>query len=476
MNPTLFSLEIATASLAIMILLADLFLPQIKKSHLGYLAAVGLVLVFASSFYLSLGEWGGASHPMFLLDPFALFFKRLFLVAGMIVCLMSVEFAGQMESGVGEFFALILCALTGMLLVASTNDFILLFVSLELITVTFYVLTSYLRRNILSLEAGVKYLILGALSSALLVYGIAFVFGTTGTTNFSQISGGLAGHSYDKLFVLGLSLVMAGLSFKVAAVPFQVWVPDVYEGAPTPVSAFLAVGSKMAGFVLLLRIVFGVLNPLQERWKLLIAILAAATILYGNLGAIPQRNLKRLLGYSSIGHAGFLLMGVTAGSSLGVRAVLFYLLAYLFANLGAFLIVVLVSNAMGYDDVDAYRGLAQRSPLLAWVMAVAMTSLAGIPPLAGFFGKFLVFSAVIEQKMYWLVVVGLVGVGASLYFYLGIVRVMFWGEAVSSGAIPVSRPLRIVLWVIMGATILIGVYQGPFLQAAMTASDALRFR
>lgn len=275
------------------------------------------------------------------------------------------------------------------------------------------------------------------------------------------------------MFWLGILLIIAGLGFKVAAVPFQVWVPDVYEGAPAPVAAFLAVGSKAAGFVLLLRVLDQGLISMHPKWGLLIAGMSAATIVYGNLGAIPQRNIKRLLGYSSIGHAGFLLMGVALGTPLGTSAVLFYLFAYLFTNLGAFMVVVLVSQAVGYDDVDAYRGLAQRSPLLAWVMAVSMASLAGIPPLAGFFGKFLVFSAVIEQKMYWLAVVGLVGVGASLYFYLGIVRVMFWSDVVSHGPVPVSRPMRVALWVILGAIILIGVYQRPFLQAAMEASGAL---
>ncbi len=470
----LLILEILTTLLAVAILIADLFGDRETKARLGWWAVAGLAGILVYSAYLpSVGWHPVASGEMFVGDGFALYCKRLFLVAGIFVCVMSIEFSWQLESGVGEFFALILFALTGMMLAASANDFILLFVSLELITITFYVLTSYLRRQVQSLEAGVKYLILGAISSAFLVYGIAYVFGHAGATNFGQIAAWVAKNPDHKLLMLGVVLVFAGLGFKIAAVPFQVWTPDVYQGAPASVAAFLAVGSKAAGFVLLLRVFMTGLLDMKPSWQPLFAGIAAATILYGNLGAIPQRNIKRLLGYSSIGHAGFMLMGVAAGSSLGVKAVLFYLGAYLFTTLGAFMIVIVVSNTMGDDDIDAYRGLAKRAPMLAWAMAIAMASLAGIPPLAGFFGKFLVFAAAIESHLYWLAAIGLIGVGASLYFYLGVIRAMFWEDSQAIGEIAISRPMRVALLLVAVATVVIGVFQGPLTRAAVEATNAL---
>lgn len=474
MNFELLYLEIATFALALVVLLVDLFVPRVRKECLGYVAAAGLALILLWSIQLPSGNWQLAtSQYMFLADGFALFFRRLFLSVGIVVCVMSVNFARQIETGVGEFFALILMALTGMMLAATANDFVLLFVSVELITVIFYILTSYLRRRLTSLEAGVKYLILGALSSALLVYGIAFVFGVTGAMNFGQIAAHVKAAGMGTPLTFGLVLVLAGLTFKIAAVPFQIWAPDVYQGAPAPATAFLAVGSKAAGFVLLLRVLFGPFGEAQQSWTVLISALAAVTILYGNLGAIPQRNLKRLLAYSSIGHAGFLLMGVAAASALGTSAVLFYLAAYVFTNLGAFLVIVLVSNATGQDDVEVYRGLASRAPFLAAAMTVAMASLAGVPPLAGFFGKLLVFMAALDRQLYWLVAVGLLGVAVSLYFYLGIVRAMFWEKSDSLGRVEVGTPMRVTLWLVMLATIFIGVFQNPLMRLAVEAAASL---
>jgi NADH-quinone oxidoreductase subunit N len=408
---------------------------------------------------------------MWVNDGLALFFKRLFLIATILVTVMSFGFAGKIESGVGEFFALILFACTGMMLTASVNDFVMLFVALELVTVSFYILTSYLRRQVPSLEAGVKYLILGALSSAFLVYGITFIYGATGTTGFEGLAEFLKAKGGSGLVLIGVLLVLAGLGFKVGSVPFQIWVPDVYQGAPAPVTAFLAVGSKAAGFALLLRLLYGGLLPMKPTWVALIAVLAALTILYGNLAAIPQKNIKRLLGYSSISHAGFLLLGVAAATAFGTGAVLFYLFAYVFTNLGAFLVIVCLANVTADEEIASYAGLARRSPLLAAAMTVALVSLAGVPPMAGFFAKFLVFSAVIEQQLWWLAVVGAVGVVASLYYYLGVVKAMYWQEPARPEVIAVSLPMKTTLWCVMGATLLIGVFQGPFVAWAFAVAD-----
>ncbi|MBI5397299.1 MAG: NADH-quinone oxidoreductase subunit N [Verrucomicrobia bacterium] len=461
MNLSLLKLEIATAGLAMLVLMLDVFTRRDDKRFLGAISAAGLTAILAWSFWGGMVE-GAGFHGMWINDALALFFKRLFLIATILVTVMSVGFAGKIESGVGEFFALILFACTGMMLTASVSDFVMLFVALELVTVSFYILTSFLRRQVASLEAGVKYLILGALSSAFLVYGITFIYGATNTTSFAGLAEFLSAKGATGLVLLGVLLVLAGLGFKVASVPFQIWVPDVYQGAPSPVTAFLAVGSKAAGFALLLRLLYGGLLPMKATWVALIAVLAAVTILYGNLAAIPQKNIKRLLGYSSISHAGFLLLGVAAATAFGTGAVLFYLFAYVFTTLGAFLVIVCLAHATADDEIASYAGLARRSPLLAAAMTVALVSLAGVPPMAGFFAKFLVLSAVIGQQLWWLAAVGAVGVVASLYYYLGVVKAMYWQEPRDEGAIAVSLPMKATLWCVMGATLLIGVYQGPF--------------
>src|SRR5437867_4371844 len=279
---------------------------------------------------------------MYVQDGLALFFKRFFLVAAIIVLIMSVEFADRIPTGISEYYALLLFALSGMMFAASANDFSLLFVSVELITVTFYVLAGFQRNRLASLEAGAKYLILGALSSAFMVFGIALVFGSTGRMNFTALAANAPQFSTDRLFLLGLSLVLVGLGFKIAAFPAQIWAPDVYQGSPLPTTAFLAVGSKAAGFALVLRVLFGAVPDITAHWTKLLVAISAVTILYGSLCAIPQRNLKRLLGYSSISNAGYLLLGVAALSHAGQSAVLYYLGGYLFTVLAAFMVICLV--------------------------------------------------------------------------------------------------------------------------------------
>ena len=347
MNYSLTLLEIAVIGLGLGLLLLDLWTPVEQKRQLGYAAAaaLGFVLLFSFSSLVDPGATATAFNGMYVQDALALFFKRFFLLAAIIVLVMAVEFADRISVGISEFYALILFALAGMMFAASANDFTLLFVSVELITVTFYVLTSFQRSRRASLEAGVKYLILGALSSAFLVFGIALVFGTTGQMNFSGVGAVAAQFSADKIFLLGLLLVLAGLGFKIAAFPFQFWAPDVYQGSPAPATAFLAVGSKAAGFVLLLRVLFNAVPDITAHGAKLLAIISGMTILYGNLCAIPQRNLKRLLGYSSISNAGYLLLGVAAPSHAGQSAVLYYLAGYLFTVLAAFTVICLGARA-----------------------------------------------------------------------------------------------------------------------------------
>jgi NADH-quinone oxidoreductase subunit N len=342
----------------------------------------------------------------------------------------------------------------------SAIDFVFIFVALELVTISFYVLVSFTRRNPITLEAGTKYLILSALSTAFLVYGIAWIFGVTGQTNLYRVTQVLANPATDRgAALLGMVFVLVALGFKIAAVPFQIWVPDVYQGAPTPVTAYLSVGSKAAGFVVLLRVLVPFLTlPQTQRLLLLIALL---TLIYGNLAALPQANLKRLLAYSSIAHAGYLLIGVVC---FDVRAVTFYLAAYLLMTLLSFAVLIIVSQQTG-DEISDFDGLATRSPFLAFAMLIGMISLAGVPFTAGFFGKFYIFYAAVAQRQIMLVFVGIVTVGCGFYYYLKVVRAMYWQSSERTDKIPVNALSRVAISALIISTIWLGVYPQPILDA-----------
>ncbi len=478
----LITLEIAVVILAIAVLLGDLWTPTAQKRNLGCAAAGGLILIFIYSFFAP-PPFDLAFNKMLVVDPLALFFKRFFLVAGIIVIFIAIQFAERIETGIAEFYSLILFALTGMMFAASANDFVLVFVSLELISVTFYVLNSFQRNRLISLEAGIKYLILSALSAAFLVFGIAFIFGTTTFTNFFEIRSLLARSPEfitQPAFLLGILFVMVGLGFKIAAFPFQIWAPDVYQGSPAPATAFLAVGSKAAGIVLLLRVLFTAVPQVALHWDKLLIAISAITILYGNLCAIPQRNLKRLLGYSSIANAGYLLLGFAALNQSGFSAILYYLCGYLFTVLAAFMVITLVTRGRDTDDISVLAGLNQRSPLLAACMTLAMVSLAGIPPLAGFFGKFLLLKAVVEQgannsAYYWLVGIAILGVVISLYYYFGVIRAIYWSkDPADLSPVIVSLSAKAVLIVCAVGMLYLGLFPNRAVQQTQLAVQVLR--
>ncbi|MCS1409541.1 MAG: NADH-quinone oxidoreductase subunit N [Verrucomicrobia subdivision 3 bacterium] len=473
-------LEIAVVLLGVALLLLDLWTPASHKRLLGYLAAAGLCSIFVGSFMISVPEtpqpaFGG----MFIHDHLALFFKQLVLLAAIAVLLISVEFAPRITSGIAEFYTLTVFALSGMMFAASANNFVMVFVSLELVTITFYILTSFLRNRMQSLEAGTKYLILGALSSAFLVYGIALVYGVSGSMAFSEIAASSETTQGSLVFKLGILFILAGLGFKVAAFPYQIWVPDVYQGAPTPTTAFLAIGSKATGFVLIMRVLFSAVPELAHHWEKLFIGIAAATILYGNLCALSQRNLKRLLGYSSIANAGYLLLGIAALSPSGSTAILFYLGAYLFAVITAFTVIMLVSQQIGTEDISSLAGLNERSPLLAAAMTLSMISLAGIPPLAGFFGKFLLVRAIIEQASsyspyYLLAGVAVIGVAISIYYYFGVIRVIYWSKYPADTApLTTSMPIRFTMIAGMVGMIYLGTMPNGIVKAAALAAGSL---
>jgi NADH-quinone oxidoreductase subunit N len=482
MNSLFLSHELPVLVLGVGLLLADLWAPPDAKRKLGYVAVLGLgAILLYSLFWFKLPV---AAPPdfgkMYALDSLALFFKRFFLLAAIIVLLMAVEFSDRLGSGISEFYSLIVFALAGMLLAASANDFALLFVSLELITVSFYVLTSFQRGRVRSLEAGVKYLIIGALSTSFTVFGIALVYGISGKFNFTDLAAAAPQFSDNRVFLFGLLLVMVGLGFKIAAFPFQIWAPDVYEGAPAPTAAFLAIGSKAAGFVLLLRVLFTAVPIITAQWTSLLITVSAITILYGNLCAIPQHNLKRLLGYSSIAQAGYLLLGIAARSADGKSAVLFYLGGYLFTVLAAFTVICLVMREVGSEEIENLAGLSERSPLLAATLGLAMVSLAGIPPLAGFFGKFLLLKSVLAQApthpgYYCLAFVTLAGVIISIYYYFGVIQAIYWSkETARQEPIAISRPIRFSLYTCMAGMLLIGIFPSTWINLANEAVKILR--
>jgi NADH-quinone oxidoreductase subunit N len=468
MPPVFF--ELSVLALGILILLLETFAEKQDRKVFAYIGIAGLAIVFL---FLEATTPAASGMVSYVSDAAAIVFKKIAVLTTILVLIMSIDYAGTIkrylpgqspQSGLGEFFALPILTCAGMMWMASAVDFILIFVSLELVTISFYVLVGYLRRNPLSLEAGVKYLILSALSTGFTVYGITWIYGVTRQTNLSQIEHVLPSIpvANQSGLLFGALLVVIGLGFKIAAAPFQFWVPDVYQGAPTPITAFLSVGSKSVGFIVLLRVVQAFQSVPAVGNKLITAIilLAGATLLYGNLAALPQTNLKRLLAYSSIGHAGYLLVAVAGiGARDSGQAVVVYLAAYLLMTLLSFLIMINVSAHADGDDISHFNGLGKRSPFLAFGLLVAMMSLAGVPLTAGFLGKFLVFKVAFETGQFFLIALGILTVGCGFYFYLKVVRAMYWQPAQGSvAAIPVSRLSFVAIWAMVILIFLLGTF------------------
>ncbi len=478
MNYSLLTVEILTALLGLGVLLLDLWIPAASRKLLGIIAATGLGVLLVYAVGSAAPGDGTAFGGMFVVDALSGYAKGFFLVAGLIVVLLSIDAADSIH-GYAEYVALLLFALTGMLFAASANDFVLMFVALELITVTFYILVSFQRNRLASLEAGVKYLILGALASGFMVFGIALIFGSANTTNFYEISTAQSALIKSPVFLTGILLTLVGLGFKIAAFPFQIWAPDVYQGAPALTTSFLATGSKAAGFVLLARVAFEAVPDLTAARGQLFLAIGSVTILYGSLCAIPQRSVKRLMGYSSIANAGYLLLGFGAASLAGGTAVLAYLGGYIFTVLAAFIGIQVVASRQESDDVSAFAGLARRSPWLAATLTVGLVSLAGIPPLAGFFGKLMILKAVAVQAGTSPVVlisllVAILGVVVGLYYYLGVLRSVYWPRSVSDlSPIPVSGTTRLALIFAVLGTVLIGVLPETTYQGARQAVAGL---
>jgi NADH-quinone oxidoreductase subunit N len=479
-------LEVAVLALGMSILMTEAFGAKIDKRLLAFAAITGLAAVLLASFFVAPspspvpanGFWN-----FYTADRMAIFFKQFALLTTIFVLMMTIDYApvllneGRLPSSpeddrrhfesprvssaaLGEFIALPLFTCAGLMYLVSAIDFVFIFVALELVTVSFYVMVSFSRRNPTTLEAGTKYLVLSALSTAFLVYGIAWIFGTTGQTSLYGLTTAVANvGSNSGAILLGMVCVLVALGFKIAAVPFQIWVPDVYQGAPTPVTAYLSVGSKAAGFVVLIR----VLQPFMSlpQTQRLLFVIALLTLIYGNFAALPQTNMKRLLAYSSIAHAGYLLIGVVC---FDVRAIGFYLVAYLLMTLLSFAVLTIVAQQAG-EEISDFDGLGRRSPFLAFAMLISMTSLAGVPFTAGFLGKFYIFYAAVSQRQIALIVVGVITVGCGFYYYLKVARAMYWQSSTNTSTIAVNALSQVAITALMIATILLGLYPQPILDA-----------
>jgi len=471
------ALEICVVCVGIFLLMADAFYVHADKRALAYGGILGLLVVFAMTFFV---QPVPADYTGFYTnDALGLFFKRFALLSTILTLVLSIEYAPVVErfipgskpgAGLGEFFVLPVFACAGLMWMASAADFVMIFCALELVTISFYIQVAYMRKSAASLEAGTKYLILGALSTGFLVYGITWIYGITGQTSLRGISMvlGFVPLASQTALLFGIGLVLVALGFKVAAAPFQFWVPDVYQGAPTPVTAFLSVGSKAAGFVVLMRVLgpFLAAPEIEAKLVVVLQVLAGLTLIYGNLAAMPQTNLKRLLGYSSIAHAGYLLVGVASvGSPTAGRAIVFYLACYLLMTFLAFLVLIPVAKAAGGDDISDFNGLGRRAPGLALAMLISMLSLAGLPFTAGFLGKFFIFEAAMREQHYALVAIGAVTVACGFYYYLKVVRAMYWQPVPTDAAPIVASPLtRFAAGFLAALILIVGIFPKPVLQ------------
>jgi NADH-quinone oxidoreductase subunit N len=464
------AIEAALAGVWLLVFLVGMARRGATDRVLGWLTLAGLCAVTVFAFNAEPGRvW---LEGTVVLDELAVFAKRLFLVASALSVLGTLAFTNEtFWRRSTEYYTVMLASVLGMLVLASARDIILLFVSFELMSIPLYFLTGFLKRDGKAPEGALKFFVVGSVSSAVMLYGMSFLYGATASTDLAVIAASVA--TGDPMLMLGLSLVLAGLGFKIAAVPFHMWVPDTYEAASTPFVAWLSVAPKAAGFVVLFRVFIEGVGGVVSTWVPVLSALAGITILVGNLLAIPQTNIKRLLAYSGVAHIGYLLIGFAAMSVSGVGMVLFYLVAYLFGNMGAFFVVQAVGQASGTDDVTAYQGLARRSPALALSLLSFLLSLGGIPFVAGFWAKLFIFWAAVEQGMFLLVFIGAVLTVVALYYYLVVSRRMYIETPPTPMPVPVPAVLQIAIVICLAGIIVMGVYPQPWVNACLRVALTL---
>ena len=466
--------EFLVAGLAFLVFTADFLLPSNRKNWLAGVSVVGLGAILAFTVPYLWGVEDSLFDGIVRVDEYALLFKVVFLLVGITVILCSVDFVRRHLTHPGEYYAIILVSVLAMMLLAASGELLTAYISLELLSFSLYILAGFARRDPKSNEAAVKYILLGAFSSALLLFGISLLYGALGETRFTEMAEALQGmEGVNGRLLLGLAFLVAGLGFKLAVVPFHMWAPDVYEGAPLPVTAYIAVGSKAAAFALVLRLFAEGLLPIADQWRTIMASLAAVTMMVGNLVALAQSNIKRMLAYSSIGQVGYLLMGIAALSVLASTGLVLHLIGYAITSFAAFLAIIAFYNQTGRDDIPAYAGLADRSPIVAASLTVALFSLAGLPFFAGFTTKFYLFTAAAEGGYLWLAGLAATASLISLYYYLMVIKQMYIHPA--ADATPLVTPLltKGVLAVLVLAVIFIGVYPGPLVDAIDAASRSL---
>ncbi|MCK5241633.1 NADH-quinone oxidoreductase subunit N [bacterium] len=456
--------EIILAFTIMLVLIVDLISTSCQRLWLGVLSLVGILLTVICLWIVPSGAFGEA----FLNDGLARFIKSIVLLALLLVVLFSWDFDKVWGRPLGEYLVLLLSSGLGILFLASGTEMILLYIGLELTTFPLVLLTAYCPADKKSAEGGLKFLVLAALGAAVLLFGFSLIYAAAGTTQLQALVPALIQTGNTPLVLMGLLCILAGLGFKMALVPFHMWVPDAYEGAPTAITAFLSVAGKTAGFVLAIRILATGFPVQVSEWSRIFAVLAAVTMCLGNFAAIPQTNMKRLLAYSSIAQAGYIVMGLVAFQVLGLSSILYYLTAYLFANLAAFGVVIAVERSSRSVELSAYHGLAMRSPRLALIMLLALLSLAGIPPLAGFAAKFYLFAAVYSEGYIWLVVLAVLNSALSLYYYLKVIRAIYIQKPAADAVQPVTVPLAltIVLVVTTFGILALGVYPSPIVDLA----------
>jgi NADH-quinone oxidoreductase subunit N len=473
LRPLLPMLVLAATAAIVMVL--DLLPPRERKDHLGFVSALGVVLTLVMTYWMTFAIGGGelrGFRGMVVLDPFALFFNIVIGYATGLVILFSMDYIRRAGQEAGEFYILVLLSALGMMLMASAGDLIIVFLGLETMSIALYVLTGFFRHRLEAGEASMKYFLMGAFASAFFLYGIALIFGATGSTNLDRIANAVAaGAGRDPMLAIGFGLLLVGFGFKISAVPFHMWAPDAYEGAPTSITAFIATGSKAAAFASLLRVLLTALRGAPLDWPMLMWGMAAITMTVGNVVALAQQNLKRMLAYSSIAHVGYMLVGVVAGGSLGNGAVLFYLLVYTFTTAGAFgAILLLERNGREAVQLADYGGLAARHPVLAVALSVFLLSLIGIPPTAGFVGKFYLFGAAVKSGYVWLAVIGVLNSAVAAYYYLRLIVFMYMREP--EGAPTVMAPSfsgALALVVALWGVVQLGVAPGPLFDLAQAA-------
>ncbi len=455
--------EILLLVLGILILVIEPFWPDEKRRNLGWLTAGGLLVIVLTALLAARPQepqmvFGG----MLRYDWMGFFFKMFFLVGAAVTALflMGMESLGKR----GEAYLLLLVATLGMNLMASAADLVMLYLAIETTSIPLYVLAGFLRSEDRSVEAGFKYLLFGAMTSAVMLYGFSLLFGFTGTTGVYDLGRMLSEGTLSPAVALGVALlILVGLGFKVSLVPFHFWAPDTYEGAPTPVAGFLSTASKAAGFAVLMRLFLAAFPQIAASWSLIVAVLSALTMTLGNLLALAQKNIKRLLAYSSIAHAGYAMIGVAAASKLGMTSVIFYLVVYIFTNLAAFGTVMAFSRVAGSDEIEAFSGLSRRKPALALAMLVAFLSLAGMPPFGGFVAKVFVFAAAVQADLIWLAVVGVLNSIVGLYYYLIVLKYVYlYRSDDEDKPLPIPRAYGIALTVLSLGIVLFGTLFAPW--------------